>query len=125
MYSPGVTNENYLRGVQATGDDGRVSFSSIFPGCYAGRWPHIHFEIYPSLMAAASSTGKLSVSQLALPQASCDAVYATSSYQKSVANFRTISLAKDSVFSDGWSLQMASVSGDTLTGYVASLTIGV
>ena len=56
MYSTAVVNQNYLRGVQQTDNDGMVEFVTIFPGCYAGRWPHLHFEIYPSL-AAAVSTG--------------------------------------------------------------------
>ena len=46
MYSSGVTAENYLRGVQETGSDGAARFTTIFPGCYAGRMPHMHFEIY-------------------------------------------------------------------------------
>jgi protocatechuate 3,4-dioxygenase beta subunit len=41
----GVTNQNYLRGVQEADASGRVSFTSIFLGCYAGRWPHVHFEV--------------------------------------------------------------------------------
>ncbi len=49
LYSQGATDQNYLRGVQAAGDDGVVTFQSIFPACYSGRWPHIHFEVYPDL----------------------------------------------------------------------------
>ena len=48
LYSQGVTNENYLRGVQEADDQGgQVRFTTIFPACYSGRWPHIHFEVYP------------------------------------------------------------------------------
>ena len=47
MYSQGVEDQNYLRGVQVADADGVVTFTSIFPACYAGRWPHIHFEVYP------------------------------------------------------------------------------
>ena len=50
LYSQGAEDQNYLRGVQAAGDDGMVTFTSIFPACYSGRWPHIHFEVYPSLV---------------------------------------------------------------------------
>jgi protocatechuate 3,4-dioxygenase beta subunit len=45
LYSSGVTKDNYLRGVQVADSAGKVSFTSIFPGCYAGRWPHVHFEV--------------------------------------------------------------------------------
>jgi protocatechuate 3,4-dioxygenase beta subunit len=51
-----VTNQNYLRGVQETDANGRITFTPIFPGCNPGRWPHIHFEVYPSMSAAASTT---------------------------------------------------------------------
>ena len=50
LYSSGATDQNYLRGVQAADAGGTVTFTSIFPACYAGRWPHIHFEVYPSLL---------------------------------------------------------------------------
>ena len=68
MYSQGVENENYLRGVQAAGDDGIVEFTSVFPACYSGRWPHIHFEVYPSLEAATDSANQIATSQIALPK---------------------------------------------------------
>ena len=44
MYSSGVEDENYLRGIAKTDGDGTAWFKTIFPGCYSGRWPHIHFE---------------------------------------------------------------------------------
>src|SRR5262249_35439127 len=59
LYSAGATNQNYLRGVQQADAAGTVRFTSIFPACYAGRWPHIHFEVYPSLAAAASVSNKI------------------------------------------------------------------
>ena len=37
LYSSGVTNQNYLRGAQEADANGRVSFTTIYPGCYAGR----------------------------------------------------------------------------------------
>ena len=52
MYSEAAADENYLRGVQEADDTGLVTFTSIFPACYPGRWPHIHFEVYPSLELA-------------------------------------------------------------------------
>ncbi|HRE03450.1 MAG TPA: hypothetical protein PLV68_19290, partial [Ilumatobacteraceae bacterium] len=51
MYSEGAENENYLRGVQVADDTGTVTFTSVFPACYTGRWPHIHFEVYPDIDA--------------------------------------------------------------------------
>jgi protocatechuate 3,4-dioxygenase beta subunit len=125
MYSSGVTNQNYLRGVQETASDGTVTFTTIFPGCYDGRMPHIHFEVYRNTSTALSYTNKLKTSQLGFPAAPCNEVYATTGYSASVANFARISFATDNVFSDGTSLQIASVTGNTTDGYVATLTVGI
>jgi protocatechuate 3,4-dioxygenase beta subunit len=125
LYSSGVTSQNYLRGTQESDASGRVAFTSIFPGCYAGRWPHIHFEVYPSVASAGSVANKTATSQIALPKSACDAVYATSAYAASVANLSRISLATDSVFSDGSALELATVTGDVSTGMTATLTVAV
>jgi protocatechuate 3,4-dioxygenase beta subunit len=125
LYSSAVTNEDYLRGVQATDSNGKVSFTSIFPACYSGRWPHVHFEIYPSLQAATTSSNAIHTSQLALPEAICKTVYATTGYSASVTNLSHITLASDNIFGDGDSLQVASVTGDVTNGFTAQLTVGI
>ena len=126
LYSQNVTNENYLRGVQATDADGWVTFKSVFPAAYSGRWPHIHFEVYASLTEA-TDAGKISAtSQIALPQAACDAVYATDGYEQSVQNMQQTSLTSDNVFGDdGGVHQLATMTGNVTDGYVATLTAGV
>ena len=63
---------------------GQVKFTTIFPACYSGRWPHIHFEVYPSLAKATNSANKIATSQMALPEAACKTVYATSGYEQSL-----------------------------------------
>ncbi len=125
LYSEGVTEENYLRGVQETGSDGSVTFTSIYPAAYAGRWPHIHFEVYPSLEAATTAGGKLRTSQLALPEAACRQVYATDGYSQSLQNMSQTSLGTDNVFSDGYSLQLAKVTGNVTDGFTATLNVPV
>ena len=125
LYSNGVTNQNYLRGVQETDSIGRVVFTSIFPACYPGRWPHIHFEVYPSLASATSAANKVATSQIALPKATCDLVYATAGYAASVSNLAQVSLATDNVFSDGASLELATISGTVAAGLTATLSVAV
>jgi len=125
LYSAGATNQNYLRGVQEADASGRVNFTSIFPACYSGRWPHIHFEVYPSLTAASSVANKSATSQIALPKATCDEVYATSGYEASVTNLSRVTLASDMVFSDGASLELATITGSVASGLTASLTVAV
>ena len=125
LYSSGVTTQNYLRGVQVSDSTGNLSFTSIYPGCYSGRVPHVHFEVYRTLAAATSASNRIKTSQLAFPDAASNAVYATTGYSASVRNMAQISLATDNVFSDGYSLQLASVTGNVTDGYVATLTVGV
>ena len=125
MYDSEIADENYLRGVQAADDSGKVVFKSIFPAAYQGRWPHIHFEVYPSLAKATSASGKLRTSQIALPEDACKKVYATSGYEQSVSNLAGTSLDSDMVFSDGYSLQMATATGSVDIGYSIALNVAV
>ena len=125
LYSNGVTSEDYLRGVQAADSNGKLTFTSIFPACYQGRWPHVHFEIYPSLEKATDSANAVHTSQLALPQDVCNTVYATDGYSKSVRNLSQLSLATDNIFSDGVDKQLATVTGDVTNGYTIELTVGI
>jgi protocatechuate 3,4-dioxygenase beta subunit len=126
MYSEGVENENYLRGVQVADADGVVSFTSVFPACYSGRWPHIHFEVYPDEASISDSANVIATSQIALPQDVCDAVYAESGYEQSVENLSQLSLETDGIFSDdGGASQLATVTGDVAAGYAVSLAVGV
>jgi protocatechuate 3,4-dioxygenase beta subunit len=125
LYSEGATNENYLRGVQEADDRGQVRFTTIFPACYSGRWPHIHFEVYPSLAKATNSANKIATSQMALPEATSKAVYATGGYEQSLSNFGRVSLASDNVFSDGYDLQMPTVTGQVSSGYQLTFTCAI
>jgi len=127
MYSPGVEDENYLRGVQPTDASGTAAFTTVFPGCYQGRWPHIHFEVYRSTAEATSDGQIVRTSQLALPQTACEAVYGdTTTYPGSADSLSRTSLTQDMVFGDDGGIhQLATVTGDASSGYVANLTVGV
>jgi protocatechuate 3,4-dioxygenase beta subunit len=125
MYSQGATNETFCRGIQPTDSSGTATFTSVWPGAYSGRWPHIHFQVYPSVSSATSGSGKLKTSQIALPEAACDVVYATDGYSASIRNMAQTSLSTDMVFRDGWSQELATANGSTSNGYTATLVIGV
>ena len=125
-----AATENYLRGVQVTDSNGQVTFQSIFPACYSGRYPHIHFEVYPSLALATSYTNKILTSQMALPRDICSAVYnGATGYSSSVTNLAQITTASDGVFGDNTAAQIAiqtpSLSGSVSAGYTGTLQIGV
>jgi protocatechuate 3,4-dioxygenase beta subunit len=126
LYSDGVEDQNFLRGVQIADAQGRVTFTSIFPACYDGRWPHIHFEVYPDQASIADSTSAIATSQVALPQNVCEQVYAQDGYEDSVSNLARVSLTSDNVFGDdGGASQLGTVTGDVSSGYHVLLAVGV
>jgi protocatechuate 3,4-dioxygenase beta subunit len=126
LYSQSIQDQNYLRGVQVADSTGKVRFSSIFPACYAGRWPHIHFEVYPNRSSITDASKAIATSQVALPESTCKQVYAQSGYEQSVTNLSQVSLDSDNVFGDDSAAsQLATVSGDVNTGLTMSLPVGI
>ena len=125
LYSQAAKNENYLRGVQEADASGVVTFQTIYPACYSGRWPHMHFEVYPGLAEATKAASLLATSQIALLEDTSNAVYATDGYEQSVRNMSQVSLATDNVFRDGAELETPTVTGSVDEGYVVNLTVGV
>ncbi len=128
LYS--LPNESYLRGVQVTDANGQVTFTAIVPGCYDGRYPHIHFEVFSSLSTATSGRYASLISQFALPVSVCNAVYAdTSTYSGSATNFARVSLSSDNVFGDNSAAQIAqqtlTMSGSASAGYSANVLVGL
>lgn len=118
MQSADMTAYHFLRGRQTTDATGTAGFTTIFPGWYSGRAPHIHVHIY-------NASGKsLLVTQIAFPVAVCDAVYTTATqfYKKGKQD---TSLERDNVFGDGYSLEIATLAGNTTDGYALTHTIVV
>ncbi|WP_232495054.1 intradiol ring-cleavage dioxygenase [Novosphingobium kaempferiae] len=131
LYSSGVTTQSYLRGVQVTDSDGKVKFTTIYPACYSGRWPHIHFEVFTGGLTSAS-TGRTAslISQLAMPAATNTAVFSGDTrYTASIANYNAVSLSSDNVFGDNTSAQIAqmtpTLSGSVTAGYTGTAVIGI
>lgn len=114
-----TVGQTFCRGIQFTDCQGKVRFNAMYPGWYAGRITHLHFQVYLSVTGTATRT-----SQLAFPQAVTQAVYATALYPRG-QNTSVTSFAQDNVFSDGVEYQMATMHGDAVNGYIAYLTIGI
>jgi len=109
MQSTNYTSVHFLRGRQTTDTSGLVTFTSIYPGWYSGRAPHIHVHIY-------NASGKsLLVTQIAFPEEISKVVYAQGVYashgQADTTN------ARDNVFGDGVSTEMSTVTGSASAGY--------
>lgn len=125
-----TTDRNYLRGVGVSDAEGKVRFTTIFPGCYDGRWPHIHFEVFQSVEAAISGEASVLTAQIAMPEAEAAAVYAADSrYSNGTANLGRITIATDNVFSDNSEAEIAqqtlALTGNPQSGYQGTLTIPV
>jgi protocatechuate 3,4-dioxygenase beta subunit len=118
MQSTNYTSVHFLRGRQVTDANGLVSFTSIFPGWYSGRAPHIHVHVYNA------SGSSLSVTQIAFPTDVCDTVYttATNDYTKGKQD---TSNARDNVFSDSLASELATVTGSVSGGYTLTHIITV
>jgi protocatechuate 3,4-dioxygenase beta subunit len=113
--------ETFLRGIQVTDSTGTVRFTTIYPGWYAGRITHIHFQIYLNNNLAVTATA---TSQLGFEPAITSAVYADALYTKG-QNTSVTSFAADNVFADGTTYQIAATTGSNALGYTAELGIGI
>jgi protocatechuate 3,4-dioxygenase beta subunit len=125
MYSDGVTDATWLRGVQVTDSQGQVTFTTIVPGCYAGRWPHLHFEVFESIDDITDAANAVLTSQIALPEDVCRTVYARSAYDGSAANLSDVTLESDGIFSDSHEQQVATVTGSVSRGYTAAIEVPI
>ncbi len=125
LYDQPIHQQNYLRGVQVADGDGRVSFTSIFAGAYATRWPHLHLEVYKDIATATTGGNIVKTTQIALPEAACQAVYATPGYEQSARLLPQTPLSQDLAFKDGYALQMTTATGDVKSGYTISLALPV
>jgi len=116
-YPDGVSGENFLRGVQAADAEGRMTFHSIFPGCYWGRYPHIHFEVYPSVETATSFRNCILTSQMVMPHEIASDVYGDREvYGASIDNLHSITTSSDEVFGDNTVAELREMT-PLLTGY--------
>jgi protocatechuate 3,4-dioxygenase beta subunit len=112
----GSTASTFLRGVQTSDASGQVTFHTIYPGWYSGRTTHIHIQIF-------SGTSLVKTTQIGFPDSVNAAVYAVSPY--SAKGQSTTSDDQDSVFSDGHDLQIASITGNPTSGYLATIALGL
>lgn len=125
MYSDGVTDQTWLRGVQVSDSDGLVTFKIIVPGCYTGRWPHIHFEVFTSVDDISDSTKNVLTSQIAVPEDVATAVYQTAGYDGSTDNLKQVTLDTDNVFGDGYDQQIPTVTGSVTGGYTFAIDVPI
>lgn len=130
LYGSSTAGESYLRGVQVTDANGEVTFTTIFPAAYSGRYPHMHFEVFSSLANATGGRFSVLTSQLAMPAAACTAVFAdTTTYPGSATRYTQTAIGNDNVFGDNTAAQIAqqtpTLTGDPANGYAGTAIIGI
>ena len=117
MNMPDHRTEHFLRGRQTTNAGGQVSFSSIYPGWYPGRAPHIHAHIF-------DGTGKsLLVTQIAFPDDVSKRIYAQGPY--AAHGQSGLSAEADHVFSGNLAQLMPTLTGSVVGGYALKHAIYV
>jgi protocatechuate 3,4-dioxygenase beta subunit len=108
----------FLRGYQPTDAEGRVRFTTIYPGAYPGRAVHIHFKV----RTRTEGRGKEFTSQLYFDDALTDRVHAQMPYAG--PGERRTRNARDGLFrSGGDALTLAVV--PAADGFAATYAIGV
>jgi protocatechuate 3,4-dioxygenase beta subunit len=114
-FGAATANRTFLRGVQVTDADGRVTFRTIYPGWYVGRTTHIHVKVH--LGGTREHTG-----QLYFDDALSDAVFATAAYAG--RNGQRTRNAGDMIYRQGGAQSMVGVTPQG-TGYRGEKTLAV
>ena len=106
----------FLRGYQVTDANGRVRFTTIYPGAYPGRAVHIHFKV------RTKPRGEFT-SQLYFDDALTDRIHANAPYGAAVDGARTRN-ARDGLYRRGGRELQLDVVGDG-SGYRARYDVGI
>lgn len=125
-----AADRNYLRGLALSDRAGVVRFTTVVPGCYPGRWPHFHFQVFADADSAVSGRAAILTSQFALPEGPCRAVYgADLRYRRSTRALDRITLGRDVIFRGSTEAelqaQMLTMRGSPQRGYRATGTVGL
>ncbi|WP_034386822.1 intradiol ring-cleavage dioxygenase [Deinococcus sp. YIM 77859] len=119
---PSTVGQDFLRGYQLTDARGEATFTTIYPGWYPGRTPHLHFKL--RVLSASGSTQEFT-SQLFFEDALSDTIYRTvSPYATKGAN-RSVRNANDNIYQNGGSQLLLTLSGDAASGYRSTIDIGM
>ena len=111
-----VRSSTWLRGIQPVDASGVARFTTIYPGWYAGRATHIHIEVFVD-------SRSVKTSQIAFPEEINSTVYATGVYASKGQN--PTKNDRDGIFSDGFTSELATLTGNTSSGYNATFQVGI
>jgi protocatechuate 3,4-dioxygenase beta subunit len=129
----GSNPDTFCRGLQITGEDGLVTFRTVYPGWYGGRAIHIHLKVHVGGKAANGTYegGHFShTGQIAFDDAVTDQVAVIEPYASKTTSFtRTFD---DGVFRNieeddpAWFVELAPVDEtDATAGFTGAMALGV
>ncbi|NLU83735.1 protocatechuate dioxygenase [Rhodococcus sp. HNM0569] len=102
----------YLRGAQATDGNGVAQFTTIFPGWYRGRTPHIHLKVHVDKTTVLTT-------QLFFEESVIDEAYQVAPYSEHTG--RDTTNDTDSIYHDEGLLTVRK----TADGYLAAVNLGI
>jgi protocatechuate 3,4-dioxygenase beta subunit len=117
----GTSGKKYLRGYQVTGSDGKVAFTTVYPGWYSGRTVHIHVRVR-TFDSSGSATYDF-LTQMFFDDTLTDSVYQQAPY--STRGTRDTRNAADSIYGSDGATLLLNVTSDGNGGYVGEFTFGL
>lgn len=126
--SAGTAGQTYLRGVQVTDANGRVNFTTLYPGWYAQRTCHLHVKVHVGAVSDggyADGTGRVChTGQLFFPQAFNDAIRGVAPYDQNPNPY--VTNAADSIFTgQNGVASLLAIGGTPAAGFSASTVLAV
>lgn len=118
--SEGTSGKRYLRGLQETDANGAASFTTIFPGWYAGRAVHIHFKV--RVFSGSSTTYEFN-SQLFFDPALTNQVYETSAY--SSRGTPNVANSADNIYGSDGAKLLVQLAANGSCGYDGTFVVGL
>ncbi|MCK9249641.1 MAG: intradiol ring-cleavage dioxygenase [Solirubrobacteraceae bacterium] len=116
----GTVGRTYLRGNQVTDADGRVTFTTIYPGWYQGRAIHIHFKV--RLFDGTRTTYDFTSQVFFDPQVE-QQVLATGAYAS--RGTPDTSNATDGIYGSDGARLLVALTGDPATSLAGTYVVGL
>lgn len=126
-YNPGggtgsvnTVGQKFLRGYQITDENGRVEFTTVYPGWYTGRTIHIHLRVRTYNGSTVLSNF---VSQIFFSEEINNLVMAQAEYARTSA--RNTTNANDNIYNIATrDRMMSTTTGSVSEGYTSAITVG-
>lgn len=117
-----LTGSNFLRGYQYTDSEGKVAFTTIYPGWYSGRAVHIHVKV--RIFDSSGNVTTEATTQLFFDEDTTSAVYAANSAYSRSGTRDTLNTT-DNIYAAEDPALLVSLSGSASTGYAGTVSIGI